>query len=248
MKQYFCNYHSGAIVYVLPIDFRTATDRNCVRLGAFEVDARLRVDGRLVTHCLWSKLHTGQWPQWPSWQDHVLHFIPVFHLRLRPAALRTDGSLRYLRGARVQVLNHNRDHLVADQTSAETGEMGVLVRMLRGTYTVRVAQLESDNFYPEDAVLNLTRAPLPCSAGPIELLIPMRAKPRLTVMLFGGFGADGSLDLVRAPLELRALSHAPLGHGLCMQCGHAVWAFCAPIHGVPLHVLCLSAMARARCE
>ena len=202
VKQYFCNYHSGAIVYVLPIDFRTAADRRCARLGAFEVDARLRVDGRIVTHSLWSKLHTGQWPQWPSWQDHVHHFIPVFHLRLRPAALRTDGSRYYLRGARVQVLNHDRNRLVADQTlDTESGQLGVLVRMLRGTYTLRVAQSESDNFYPEDTILNLTRVPLPHSVGPIELLIPMRAKPRLAVTLFGSFDADGNLDLVRMPIH-----------------------------------------------
>ena len=41
------------------------------------------VDGQLVTHSLWSKLHTGKWPQWPQWQQRVEQLLPIFHLKLR---------------------------------------------------------------------------------------------------------------------------------------------------------------------
>eukprot|EP00965_Chrysotila_dentata_P138960 4595554-Pleurochrysis_carterae.AAC.4 len=61
-------------------------------LGAFEVDARQRVDGECVDINLWSKLHTKLWPVWPDWQ-HMLHaLLPVFFLRLRPCAMFADGS------------------------------------------------------------------------------------------------------------------------------------------------------------
>ena len=59
MRQYFLNYHTGATVFVVSSDFRFAKERRGVRLGAFEIDARLRIDGVLQTHSIWSKLHTG---------------------------------------------------------------------------------------------------------------------------------------------------------------------------------------------
>ena len=192
VKEYFLNYHSGAIVYVVAADFRTAKERRGVRLGAFEVDARLRVDGQLTTVNLWSKLHTSKWPKWPGWQDAVRQLIPIFEIRLRPAAMHSDGSIHYLPHAQVQVYNHDRSGLVAEQTA---GADGAVVRTLRGTYTVRVPQTESENYYTEEATLTLTRVPLPRSPGPVEVLVPMRAKPRLTVMLLGEFDEQGALNL-----------------------------------------------------
>ena len=113
VKQFFCNYHSGAHVHVLALDFRTERrGGNRVRLGAFEIDARLVVDGQLVTHNLWSKLQTSKWPQWPGWQERVRALLPIFALRLRPASMRTDGSTRFLDGSRVQVLNHDRTRVI----------------------------------------------------------------------------------------------------------------------------------------
>ena len=200
VRRYFINYHSGATVFVTASDFRMTKGFRGVRLGAFEVDVRLRVNGNLTTYNLWSKLHTGRWPQWPEWQDAVRQLIPIFHMRLRPAALRSDGAVHFLRGALVQVLNHNGS-LVADQAlpaSGEAGGLGVLVRLLRGTYRVRVAQGDEDAYYPEEAPLTLTKVPLPRSSGPIELRVPMRAKPRLAVVLLGEFDADASLNLVCA--------------------------------------------------
>ena len=104
----------------------------------------------------------------------------------------------------------------AASSSASSSEAaaggGVLVRLLRGTYTVRVAPSERHIYYPEEATLDLTRVPLPRVAGAIDLPVPMRAAPRLRVMLLGAFGAGGSVNLVSALLM-----------ALAMPFGDAVW-------------------------
>ena len=124
MRQYFLNYHSGCTVNVQPTDFRTTKERRAARLGAFEIDARLRVDGKLATYNVWSKLHTGRWPRWPDWQDGVRQMIPIFQLLLRPCALRSDGSAHYLPHARVQVINHDGSRTLLDQSVEHDASTG----------------------------------------------------------------------------------------------------------------------------
>ena len=130
--------------------------------------------------------------------------------RVSPLVLLKPLTPLSLSRAQVQVLNHDRTKLVADKPlsagpsitregsiSADDGPStappGALVRMLRGTYTVRVPQHEDEEYFPETATLNLTRVPLPKSAylGPIELIVPMRAKPKIAVVLLGQFDLGG---------------------------------------------------------
>ena len=234
VRQYFLNYYPGAVVHVIASDFRkrdVAPVGTRVRIGAFEIDARLRVDGRLVTFSLWSKLHTGRWPQWPDWQDGVREMVPVFELNLRPCALRSDGTAHFLPDAHVLVLNHDRSRVVVDDHVGSGGgggggfsgggggvgggarsvsfaaaagggsssavarsppsrgggpSPGVGVRLLRGTYVVRVPMAAEGPFFAEETTLDLTRVPLPSQAhgrGPIDLPVPMASKPTLRLVV-----------------------------------------------------------------
>ena len=195
VRRFFLNYHSGAVVFVVATDFRTAKERRTMRLGAFEIDARVRVDGKLRTHNLWSKLHTGKWPRWPDWQEGVRQMLPIFQLRLRPCRVFSDGSAAYLpHPVRVRVLNHDLSRTVLD---ADAAAGGALLRVLRGTYTVEVPRDEGlpDECYPEVATLNLTRVPVPRSVEPAELRVLMRARPALRVALLGDFPAGGRSQL-----------------------------------------------------
>ena len=52
VRQYVLHYCPEACVFVVPIDFKTATSFHRggeARLGAFEIDARIRVDGEMLT-------------------------------------------------------------------------------------------------------------------------------------------------------------------------------------------------------
>ena len=228
VRQYLLNYYPGTVVSIIASDFRQralAPPGTRVRLGAFEIDARLRVDGRLISFSLWSKLHTGKWPVWPDWQDGVRQMVPVFHLNLRPCALRSDGSSHFLPDARVVVLNHDGSRVVVDERVGERGgearrhgglsqsqrreaaeAPGVPVRLLRGTYTVRVPMRAGEDFFAEEALLSLTRVPLPRGAGgaggAVELLVPLAAKPRLRVVVHAAMDPQGELQLEHCAARL----------------------------------------------
>ena len=66
-------------------------------------------------------------------------------------------------------------------------------------------QHEDEEYFSETATLNLTRVPLPKSAylGPIELIVPMRAKPKIAVVLLGQFDQEGSLGIKHCSAQLR---------------------------------------------
>ena len=90
-----------------------------------------------MTFGLWSKLRTGRWPQWPDWQDGVRQMVPVFQLRLRPCAIRSDGAVNLLTSARVTVSNHDGSQTVADEvigapSALAATDEGIFVRLLRG--------------------------------------------------------------------------------------------------------------------
>ena len=206
VMRYFLNYYPGAVVKVLASDFRTrslAAPGTRVRLGAFEIHARLCVDGTIVTCELWSKLRTGKWPMWPDWQDEVRKLVPVFELVLRPCFLRSDGSTHFLPDARVIVMSRDGGRVVDSFVSASAGERrgggggsGVLVRLLRGTFTVRVPEPASGEYFEEQVSLDLTRVPLPRSnTGPLELRVPVGARPKLRIVLQGPHSGDSRLKL-----------------------------------------------------
>ena len=202
VARYFKNYYPGTTIFVLASDFRqraSAAPGTRARLGAFEIDARMRVDGQLVTCGLWSKLRTGKWPLWPDWQDGVREMVPVFSLRLCPCVVRADGTVAPVPSARIIVDNHDGSKNVADAhvAPAEPGgeAAGLLVRLLRGTYTVRVPQPIASDYFELSSRLTLTRAPLPRDAGPVELRVPLAAKPKLRVVLHGPFAAEATANL-----------------------------------------------------
>ena len=182
VRQYFLNYHTGATVFVVSSDFRFAKERRGVRLGAFEIDARLRIDGVLQTHSIWSKLHTGRWPPWPQWQDKVRNLIPVFHFCLRPAALRSDGSRKFLPMARVRA--YTRMH--PRHTSSRLSPLKPLTLLSplarRSKSSITTVQSSSPTSHYPPALPSHVRAASPpttdqaprhlvllsaCSAGPI---------------------------------------------------------------------------------
>ena len=71
------------------------------------------------------------------------------------------------------------------------------MRLLRGSYTVAVPMRDDEEYESEEAPLTLTHVPLPPTPNhaPLELRVPMRARPRLRVLLVGEFGEDGALGL-----------------------------------------------------
>lgn len=78
----YVGYYPATVVKFISSDFR-ARGREPCRLGAFEVDARMRIDGRIATYNLWSKLHTKSWTLWPEFGDRVRELVPVFQLNIR---------------------------------------------------------------------------------------------------------------------------------------------------------------------
>eukprot|EP00966_Prymnesium_polylepis_P069629 1619076-Prymnesium_polylepis.1 len=177
-----------AVVATIPSDFRRDLGRRGGggeprRLGAFEVDARMRVDGELQQYSLWSKLHTLQWPQWPGWQDTIRQALPVFRLNLRPCALLADGSEAAVPDARLTVYNHNRSRVLFPPPETPhllVGKGGASIKLLRGSYVVVVDEtLETSE---EVAPLTLTKVPLG-SYEDVELRVPLFAKPKLKVRL-----------------------------------------------------------------
>lgn len=198
VKKYIQQYFPAATVHVVASDFRRTRFRGGSRLGAFEVDARLRFDGELCDVNLWSKLHTRLWPVWPDWQDALRHRLPVFHLLLRPCAVLDDGTIRFLTGPTLTVVSSSSGQtMVEGQVEAH---QGVAVRLLRGTYHVNMP--ESDKYYAESALLDLSQVPVPHSAGhPIELLVPMFAKPRLTIRVQSDSQGGGLLPFCEASMS-----------------------------------------------
>ena len=65
VRQYVLHYCPEACVFVVPIDFKTATSFHRggeARLGAFEIDARIRVDGEMLTYSSTVKVPPWQCP------------------------------------------------------------------------------------------------------------------------------------------------------------------------------------------
>ena len=190
VRQYVLHYCPEACVFVVPIDFSTATSFHRggeARLGAFEIDARIRVDGEMLTYSLWSKLNSKLWPVWPDWQDALRQLLPVFELWIRPCAEHDDGTAdgqptKYVTGVSVSVLNFRGDSLQSGVITAT--QAGLRVRLMRGTYTVRVTasgtdvELGRQYLLPEEAKLELARVPAPTGDGPVELNVYLSAQAR----------------------------------------------------------------------
>ena len=191
VRQYVLHYCPEACVFVVPIDFKTATSFHRggeARLGAFEIDARIRVDGEMLTYSLWSKLNSKLWPVWPDWQDALRQLLPVFELWIRPCAEHADGTAdgqatKYVTGVSVSVLNFRGESLQSGAITAT--QLGLRVRLMRGTYTVRVTasgtdvELGRQFLLPEEAKLELARVPAPTGDGLVELKVPLPTQPRL---------------------------------------------------------------------
>ena len=196
VRQYVLHYCPEACVFVVPIDFKTATSFHRggeARLGAFEIDARIRVDGEMLTYSLWSKLNSKLWPVWPDWQDALRQLLPVFELWVRPCAEHADGTAggqtvtKYVTGVSVSVLNFRGESIQSGAITAT--QAGLRVRLMRGTYTVCVtasgtdAEVAKQFFLPEEAKLELARVPAPTGDGPVELKVPLSAQPRLATKI-----------------------------------------------------------------
>ena len=199
VRQYVLHYCPEARIFIVPSDFRTATSFHRggeARLGAFEIDARIRVDGELVSVNLWSKLNTRLWPVWPDWQDNLRQLLPVFELLIRPCAEYDDGSIKYIEGVSATLLNYDGSKQVAH---GPVGVSGLHVRLMRGTYTIKIP--ETTNYFAENAKLELARVPAPSSEGPVELKVPLFAKPKLTAKVSLGVDATGALRYTDATLD-----------------------------------------------
>ena len=199
VRQYVLHYCPEARIFIVPSDFRTATSFHRggeARLGAFEIDARIRVDGELVSVNLWSKLNTRLWPVWPDWQDNLRQLLPVFELLIRPCAEYDDGSIKYIEGVSATLLNYDGSKQVAH---GPVGASGLHVRLMRGTYTIKIP--ETTNYFAESAKLELARVPAPSSEGAVELKVPLFAKPKLTAKVALGIDASGVLRYTDATLD-----------------------------------------------
>ena len=159
---YIRRFCPTAVVATIPSNFRGERQKQprdgvpkriTQRLGAFEVDARMRIDGELQQYNLWSKLHSQKWPQWPGWQDTIRQALPVFKLLLRPVAVLADGSEAPIPDARLTLLNWDRSRTVLTQVVSSGGSCAV--KLLRGSYIVCVD--ETAESYAEEATLTLTR-------------------------------------------------------------------------------------------
>ena len=113
VRQYLLHYCPEACGFVVREDFATTHTSTlpAKRLGAFEIDARICVDGEMLTYSLWSKLSSKLWPVWPDWQDALRQLLPVFELWIRPCAEHDDGTVEYVRGVTVSVLNFRGESL-----------------------------------------------------------------------------------------------------------------------------------------
>ncbi|KAL1508415.1 hypothetical protein AB1Y20_004524 [Prymnesium parvum] len=201
-----------AVVATIPSNFRgepVRTRGEPKRLGAFEVDARFRVDGELQQTSLWSKLHTLQWPQWPAWQDVIRQSLSVFKLVLRPVAVLADGSEAAVSETRLTVYNHNRSQVLLSCMVASGG--GAQIKLLRGSYIVSVD--ETHDSYSEETSLTLTKVVCPMrgespaygwfvgghvesgeapllSYEDIDIKVPIFMRPKLFVRLVTDWTAD----------------------------------------------------------
>ena len=210
MKQYIWLYlGEQALVHEIanewpPRNFSQLTreQRSAKRLGAFEVDARLRVDGRLETISLWSKLAEQRWPQWggdDNWQERLRRDLPIFHLGLQPCATQHEvapqqsGAAlagvthRAVAGLTVAVYNHDRSSLIV--TQERLGPEGLSVKLLRGTYWIDLPACTDPTtgtqYYKDSVMLNLVDVPAPPDDAPIPLPVPMFARPKLDVRIEG---------------------------------------------------------------
>lgn len=219
MGKYIQQYFPSAVIEAIPSDFRESRYRMhpAQRLGAFEVDARMRMQGDLYDINLWSKKRTLLWPVWPDWQDQLRMRLPVFNLILRPCAQLADGSTRFISGVIITVRTVSGKTIA--QEEADTYE-GVPVRLLRGAYTISMP--ETDQFYADEQQLDLHSMPPPATSDAVEFLVPMFAKPllRIAVELPEGEGERGTVLPAAqfcnarpgdAVVEVRAVSarHAP---------------------------------------
>ena len=206
VRQYVLHYSPEARVFIVPADFSKATSIHRggeARLGAFEIDARIRVDGELLTVNLWSKLNTKLWPVWPDWQDNLRQLLPVFELLVRPCAELDDGAIVYIHGSPANpltctILNYDKTLTVASGP-INSSNGGLLVRLMRGTYTIQLP--ETNDYFAETAELALARVPAPIADSPVELKVPMFAKPRLKTKLDMDFDASGVLRYCDAKVE-----------------------------------------------
>ena len=85
-------------------------------------------------------------------------------------------------GVSVSVLNLRGESMASGAITAT--QPGLRVRLMRGTYTVRVTASGTDDelgrrfVLPEEAKLELARVPAPTADGPVELKVPLSAQPR----------------------------------------------------------------------
>ena len=85
-------------------------------------------------------------------------------------------TLQYVTGVSVSVLNLRGESMASGAITAT--QPGLRVRLMRGTYTVRVTASGTDDelgrrlVLPEEAKLELARVPAPTADGPVELKVP----------------------------------------------------------------------------
>jgi hypothetical protein len=181
VKAFLCEYYPGIAVSTLAIDFQNRGTTNLRRLGAFEVDARIMIDGDIAEINLWSKLHSKLWPIWPDWQELVKLRLPIFSLVLRPSAMLADGSTVPISNAELVVASASPWGERVLRTAVVSATEGVPVRLLRGVYTLSIS--ETSLCYAEKTVLDLSSISVPSLSGAHELPISMSAKPMLRIEL-----------------------------------------------------------------
>jgi len=189
VRAFLSEYYPGIAVAVLAIDFQNRETSNLRRLGAFEVDARLMIDGEIAEFNLWSKLHTKLWPVWPDWQEMVKLRLPIFSLVLRPVMLLADGSVVHVSGTELTLSSASLSGERTLRKAPVPPHDGLPVRLLRGVYTISIS--ETGACYAERTVLDLSSIAPPSFSGAHELAVPLFAKPKLSIQL----------DLPRAPAD-----------------------------------------------